>query len=157
MFKALTMSSFRRISLPLLRFSLGLVFVWFGALKVVGTTPVADLVARTVPFLDRTWFVPMLGAFEVALALALMIGRGLRWVTAVMVLHLCGTFLVFVTQPGRAFQHGNPLLLTTEGEFVLKNIVLIAAAIVVATHVRRPRMASAGRDEPLSQQRMPAT
>jgi len=127
----------RRRSLWLLRFSLGLVFVWFGALKIAGRTPVATLIARTIPFFDRTWFVPMLGVFEVLLALALIVGRGLRWVVAIMVAHLCGTFMVFVTQPGMAFQHGNPLLLTEDGEFVLKNLVLIAAALVLATHVRR--------------------
>lgn len=133
----LRLSLSHRASLRLLRFSLGLVFVWFGALKITGATPVAALVGRTVPFLDVRWFVPALGIFEVMLAVALVLGRHLRWVAAVMVAHLCGTFLVFVTQPNIAFQHGNPLLLTTEGEFVFKNIVLITAGLVVATHSRR--------------------
>ncbi|WP_394847499.1 hypothetical protein LZC95_08545 [Pendulispora brunnea] len=124
-------------SLRLLRWSLGLVFVWFGALKITGATPVAALVGRTVPFLDRTWFVPALGIFEVVLAIALVAAWQLRWVVTAMVAHLCGTFLVFVTQPNVAFQHGNPLLLTTEGEFVFKNIVLITAGLVVATQLPR--------------------
>jgi putative oxidoreductase len=53
-------------------------------------------------------------------------------VLAVLVGHLTGTFLVLVTQPQVAFQDGNPLLLTTEGEFVVKNLVLIAGALLVA-------------------------
>lgn len=55
-----------------------------------------------------------------------MIYRWLRSVLAVLVGHLTGTFLVLVTQPGVAFQDGNPQLLATEGEFVVKNLVLIA-------------------------------
>lgn len=126
----------RPLSVPMLRMALGVVFIWFGALKVAGTTPVADLVAGTVPFLDRTWFVPMLGGVEVVLGLALLVGRGLSVVGLILVGHLAGTFGVLVMQPGLAFQHGNPLLLTTVGEFVVKNVVLITAALVVATRSR---------------------
>jgi uncharacterized membrane protein YkgB len=51
-------------------------------------------------------------------------------------MHLAGTFLVFVTQPSAAFTDGNPLPVTVEGEFVTKNMVLIAAALVVAAFAR---------------------
>lgn len=128
----------RRVSLPLLRISLGVVFIWFGALKVANATPVADLVASTVPWVDRTWFVPTLGTVEVVLGLALLVGRGLTIVTVILVGHLCGTFLVLVMEPQLAFQNGNPLLLTTIGEFVVKNVVLISAALVLAAKLRTP-------------------
>ncbi len=52
------------------------------------------------------------------------------------VAHLIGTFLVMIVQPAVAFQNGNPLLLTTEGEFVVKNLVLISALLMLA--VQRP-------------------
>lgn len=129
-----------RYSVPLLRVALGGVFVWFGALKVAGVSPVGDLVAGTVPFLDAGVVVPVLGAFEVVLGLVLMSGRLVGWACAAMVAHLAGTFLVYVAQPGVAFQNGNPLLMTTEGEFVAKNVVLIAAGLVVAAW-SRPRRA----------------
>lgn len=122
----------RWASLPLLRTSLGLVFVWFGGLKVAGVTPVEELIAGTLPFLDPSWLVPALGWFEVVIGLALMIGYRLRWVCAAMVAHLGGTFLTAVTQPAAIFQDGNLLMLTMEGEFVLKNLVLITAGLVVA-------------------------
>lgn len=48
-----------------------------------------------------------------------------------MIAHLSGTFLVLVTQPAVAFQDGNPLALTMTGEFVVKNVVLIAAGLVL--------------------------
>jgi putative oxidoreductase len=109
-----------RNSMRALRLSLGLVFVWFGALKVTNTTPVAELVADTVPFLPGDWFVPALGLFEVLLGLALMTGRRTGIVVLLMVAHLAGTFLVLATQPHVAFSGSNPLLLTMTGEFVVK-------------------------------------
>jgi putative oxidoreductase len=126
----------RRVGLTLLRISLGVVFVWFGALKVANVTPVGDLVAGTLPFVDPAWFVPFLGGVEVALGLGLLLGRAITVVSAVLVAHLCGTFLVLVMQPDLAFQNGNPLLLTTIGEFVVKNVVLIASALVLAARLR---------------------
>jgi putative oxidoreductase len=129
----------RPISLPLLRVSLGIVFIWFGALKVADVTPVGDLVAATVPWVDRSWFVPALGAAEAVLGAALLVGRFLTAVSAVLAAHLTGTFLVLVMQPQLAFQNGNPLLLTTIGEFVVKNVVLISAALVLASALRAPR------------------
>jgi putative oxidoreductase len=122
-----------RASLPLLRVSLGVVFIWFGALKFTNSTPVAELIANTVPFLPARWFVPALGAFEVALGLALLVGRWLGIVALLMVGHLSGTLLVLVTQPQVAFKDGNPLMLTMTGEFVVKNLVLMAAGLVLAT------------------------
>jgi uncharacterized membrane protein YkgB len=131
----------RRVAIPLLRVSLGLVFVWFGALKVFNVTPVGELVAGTLPFVDPAWFVPMLGAVEVALGIGLLLGRMITAVCAVLVAHLCGTFLVLVMQPQLAFQDGNPLLLTTIGEFVIKNVVLISAALVLAARMREAKSA----------------
>ena len=122
-----------RASIPLMRASLGVVFVWFGALKLSNASPVGELVAKTVPFLPANVFVPALGIFEMLLGLGLLIGRRLEIVALLMVAHLSGTFLVLVTQPSVAFQHGNPLMLTMTGEFVVKNIVLISAGLVLAT------------------------
>lgn len=129
----------RRVSLPLLRISLGLVFVWFGGLKIAGVTPVKDLVAGTLPWFDPDFFVPTLGVFEVLIGLGLVSGVQLGWVCAAMVAHLGGTFLTVVMQPDAMFQHGNPLMLTMEGEFVVKNLVLITAALVIATWSRVSR------------------
>ena len=122
-----------RASIPLMRASLGVVFIWFGALKLSNASPVGELVAKTVPFLPANVFVPALGIFEMLLGLGLLIGRRLEIVALLMVAHLSGTFLVLVTQPSVAFQHGNPLMLTMTGEFVVKNIVLISAGLVLAT------------------------
>jgi putative oxidoreductase len=131
----------RQVSLPLLRITMGLVFIWFGALKAADATPVGDLVAATVPFLDRDWFVPFLGGVEILLGMGLLVAWPLRLVLLGLLGHLSGTFLVLVVQPDIAFQHGNPLLLTTVGEFIVKNLVLIAGGLVLASqlHGRRSR------------------
>jgi putative oxidoreductase len=139
------LQALRRFSLPMLRVTLGLVFVWFGALKVVGATPAAGLVAAAVPWLDARWLVPALGWFEIVVGAALMSGYLLGWVCAAMVAHLCGTFLIAVMDPELVFQHHNPLALTMEGEFVAKNFVLIMAALVLAAWARhRPALHRVG-------------
>ncbi len=134
---ALVIAWLRRWSEPILRISLAIVFVWFGALKVFGVTPVADLVADTVYWFDPDWVVPALGVFEIAVGLGLAFKLVPRLVLALFALQMLGTFLVFVLQPGVAFQDGNPLLLTVEGEFVIKNLVLLAAGLVIGASVPR--------------------
>lgn len=119
---------------PALRITLALTFLWFGALKITNDTPVGDFVANTVnwiPGVSGTWFVPFLGVVEVLLGAALLTGRGLRIVLPLLFAHLTGTFLALVTQPEVTFQGGNPVMLTTEGEFVVKNLVLLSAVLVL--------------------------
>lgn len=141
----------QRYTLPLMRVSLGLVYVWFGALKLSDSTPVAQLVAKTVPFIPEHIFVPVLGGVEVLIGLGLILGRFLDLVALVMVGHLAGTFLVLLTQPDLSFQNNNVLELTMTGEFVMKNIVLISAGLVLATRAREraPRRAVAVVETPL--------
>lgn len=121
----------------LLRLALGMVFVWFGALKVIGRSPVAGLVATTLPFMPADAAVIGLGVVEILVGLGLLTRIALRPVLVVFWLQLAGTFLVFIVAPSVAFQDRNPLLLTREGEFIVKNIVLIAAGIVVGGRARR--------------------
>lgn len=121
----------------LLRTTLGIVFIWFGTLKVAGVSPVADLVAGTVYWLRPDVFIPFLGVWEVIIGLGLLWGAALRLVLLLFWLQMAGTFLVLVVRPEIAFQSGNPLLLTVTGEFVIKNLVLIAAGLVIGSSVRR--------------------
>lgn len=124
-----------RAALPMLRVSLGIVFLWFGGLKITGETPVSEMVANTVYWFDPSWFVPLLGVFEVAVGLGLLFGRALRLVLALFVFQMLGTFLVVVVQPEVAFQNSNPLLLTAEGEFVVKNLVLLSAGLLIGSRL----------------------
>jgi uncharacterized membrane protein YkgB len=123
----------------IIRISLGVVFVWFGLLKVMGSSPVYDLASHVVYWLPPEVFVPILGIWEMAIGIGLLLGKALRVVLSLLFLQLAGTFLVLVMRPETAFQGGNPLLLTMEGEFVVKNMVLIAAALAVGGTVRHIR------------------
>jgi len=134
----------RPAALPALRVLLGVVFVWFGALKVTGDSPVGDLVAGTLPWADRDLVLPVLGSVEVLLGIALVAGIGLRLALPALVAHLAGTFLTFVMLPGQMFQDSNPLLLTESGEFVAKNLVLVCAGLVLIAYTQhRPRRGAA--------------
>lgn len=125
----------RRWSVTLLRISLGIVFIWFGALKVFGLTPVTDLVAATVYWVDADWFVPALGVVEMIVGIGLIARRALRLVLLLFLAQMAGTFLVLMVLPEVAFEGGNVLRLTVEGEFVIKNLVLLTAGLVVGATV----------------------
>jgi putative oxidoreductase len=127
----------RRVSLPALRISLCLVFVWFGLLKVVGDSPVADLLRATVPWVNPHLLVPILGWVEIILGLALLAGQPRRLALVAVAAHLTGTFLTFIQAPSQVMTDGNPLLLTANGEFVLKNLVLICAALALLGQTAR--------------------
>jgi len=123
--------------LGLLRVSLGVVFIWFGLLKVIGVTPVADLVVAVISWVPAALSVPMVGVFEVVLGVGLVVGYGLRFTLLLLWLHLAGTFMLLLIRPDLAFQNGNPLFLTADGEFVIKNLVLISGGIAVGSTVHR--------------------
>jgi uncharacterized membrane protein YkgB len=124
-----------RIGVPLLRISLGVVFLWFGVLKVFDVSPVAELVARTIYWFDPGFVVPALGVVEVFVGVCLLSGRLIRVALPLLVLQMVGTFLVLLLLPDVAFRDGNPLLLTVEGEFVVKNLVLLSGALVVGSRL----------------------
>ena len=130
-----------RYAPTLLRLALAAVFVWFGALKVAGISPVHDLIAATLPFLNADVAVPALGGIEVAIGLALAVGVFPRVTLLVLCGHLAGTFLTVLTASDLMFA-GSPFQLTADGEFVMKNLVLISAALLlIATYSRPPRTA----------------
>jgi uncharacterized membrane protein YkgB len=136
-----------RIGVPLLRISLGVVFLWFGLLKVFDVSPVAGLVSKTIYWFDPDLVVPVLGAVEVFIGLCLLSGRLIRVALPLLVLQMVGTFLVLVLLPDVAFRDGNPLLLSVEGEFVVKNLVLLSGALVIGSRLAPlvPRRGAADR------------
>jgi uncharacterized membrane protein YkgB len=124
-----------RIGVPLLRISVGVVFLWFGLLKIFDVSPVSALVAKTIYWFDPDLVVPALGAVEVFVGLCLLAGRLMRLALPLLVLQMAGTFLVLVMHPDVAFREGNPFLLTVEGEFVVKNLVLLSAGLVIGSRL----------------------
>jgi uncharacterized membrane protein YkgB len=120
----------------LLRYTLGLVFFWFGALKLVeGASPAASLVTRTVVWFDPAWFIPFLGVWEMVIGLGLMVKPLIRVAILLLFLQMPGTFLPLLVVPDACWT-AFPFALTLEGQYIVKNLVLIAAALVVGGTVR---------------------
>jgi uncharacterized membrane protein YphA (DoxX/SURF4 family) len=119
--------------ITVLRVALGVVFVWFGALKFVpGLSPAEGLVRATVPFLPAGFFLPFLGLWEVTIGLGFLTGRALRLTILLLFLQMPGTLAPVLLLPERVF--------TFEGQYIVKNLVLIAAALVIGATVRGARL-----------------
>lgn len=125
-----------RYGVRLLRYSLGIIFIWFGALKPFGLSPAQELVSNTVYFVDPEWFVPLLGWWEVAIGIGLLIRPLIRPAIALLFLQMPGTFLPLILLPDVCFT-AFPFGLTLEGQYIIKNLILISAALVVGGTVRQ--------------------
>jgi uncharacterized membrane protein YkgB len=132
------LGSLRRWSIPALRLTLGLVFLWFGVLKLFGASPVAELLKNTYTFLPLQPFAITLGALEVLIGVGLILKRAMRCTLCLLCAHLTGTFIALWLAPALFFHQGNLLWLTADGEFVIKNMVLIAAALVIGGYEVAP-------------------
>ena len=134
----LLLTVFRRWSIPALRLALGLIFLWFGALKIFGSSPVIQLIQETFTFLPIRLFVLTLGVWEMLIGIGIILKRALRCVLVLLSAHLIGTFVALWLNPQHFFVQGFPLSLTADGEFVMKNLVFIAATLVVAGYEVKP-------------------
>ncbi|RLM53531.1 hypothetical protein DVK02_13745 [Halobellus sp. Atlit-31R] len=124
-----------RWSVPALQAALGIVFIWFGGLKVLGVSPAADLVASTVYVVPSEVFVPVLGVWEVLIGLCLLYRPLIRVGLLLLAVQLPGTFLPLILLPDVVYVTF-PHALTVEGQYIIKNLVIIAAALVVGGTVR---------------------
>jgi putative oxidoreductase len=113
-----------------MRISLGIIFLWFGALKLSGNNPVYDLVYASFPFLADGIGNLFLSLLEVMIGILLLINAVPRLTHIVLLLHLAGTFATFITAPSMMFHPYFPIL-TFEGEFVVKNLTLALGGIIV--------------------------
>jgi uncharacterized membrane protein YkgB len=129
----------RRWSIPALRVAIGVIFIWFGVLKLLGVSPVLSLVQKTYSFLPLHVFFLVLSIWEMGIGCGLIFKRALRCTLLLLCMHLMGTFIALLQAPSLFFMNNNPLLLTTEGEFVMKNLVLVASALVIGGYEVRPR------------------
>ena len=124
-----------RYGLIVLRVSLAMIFIWYGALKPLGMSPAEELVKRTVYWLPPDLFVPILGWWEVAIGVCLLIRPLIRVGILLLFLQMPGTILPLFLLPEVCFTR-IPFGLTLEGQYIVKNLVLIGAAIVVGGTVR---------------------
>ncbi len=116
--------------IPVLRVTLGVVFVWFGILKILTVSPAAPILAATYWFFPQEALLVVLGVLECCIGIGLLTKHALRIALALLWLQMLGIFLALFLYPPMFFSQ-NIFLLTFEGEFVVKNIVRIAASLVV--------------------------
>jgi uncharacterized membrane protein YphA (DoxX/SURF4 family) len=130
-----------RHAVPILRIALGIVFLWFGLLKYFpNVSPAEVLAGRTIERLTlgvvhADVALPILATWEVLIGVGLIVGRWLRAVLFLLAVQMLGTLTPLVLFPAETFTIF-PFAPTLEGQYIIKNIVLIGAAMVVGATVR---------------------
>jgi len=124
-----------------LRISMGLIFIWFGVLKPLGLSPAEPLVIATVrwlPLFDGDLWVNIIGWWEVAIGITFLVRRTIRVAIALLALQMIGTLMPLILLPEVTFQTGHlPYGPTIEGQYIIKNLLIISAALVIGGTVRR--------------------
>jgi uncharacterized membrane protein YkgB len=136
-----------------LRWSLGIVFFWFGFLKFFpGVSPAEGLATETISVLTGglvgpALSLPVLAAWECLIGLGLITGRALRLTLLLLFLQMPGTVTPLFIFPELTFQRV-PFVLTIEGQYIIKNLVLVAAGLVIGATVRGGGLVSEGEVQP---------
>lgn len=129
-----------RYGMVIMRAGLGTIFLWFGALKLVpGLSPAEELVRNTVYFMDPDIFLPILALWEMAIGIGLIFGLFMRLTLLLLFLQMTGTALPIFLLPGVVWT-SFPFGLTLEGQYMVKNLALIGAALVLGGTVRGGRL-----------------
>ncbi len=130
-----------RHGITLLRIGLGVVFLWFGALKFIpGLSPAQDLATRTITtltlgLLPEPISLALLAAWECAIGLGMLSGRFMRATILLLLLQMLGTLTPLVLFPAETWQIVF-VAPTLEGQYIIKNLVLVSAALVIGATVR---------------------
>jgi uncharacterized membrane protein YkgB len=124
-----------------LRTSVGVVFFWFGVLKFIpGLSPAEDLAARTISALTfglvtPVVSLPVLAAWECAIGIGLITGRFMRFALRLMFMQMCGTVTPLFLFPHETWVQF-PYAATMEGQYIIKNLVLVSAGLVIYAAAR---------------------
>ena len=128
---------FRAISVPLARVGLFVIFFWFGLLKLLGLSPaeglIEELFGQTIPFMSFGVFYMFFAAFECVIGVLFLVKGMERIVIPLLFIHMITTFLPLFLIPDVAWQ--SFLVPTLEGQYIIKNLAIIAAAIGIAAHL----------------------
>lgn len=117
--------------------ALAAVFIWFGILKLRGEKTATSLIADTVYWGNPDVVVPILGWWEVAIGICLIIRPLIRIALLLLVIRLPGTLLALILLPDVCFVLP-PWIPTIEGQYLVKDLALFGAALVIGGTVRAP-------------------
>lgn len=124
-----------RLGEPAARISLFIIFFWFGILKPLGVSAAGPLVIKTVdwmPLLSPEQWLAVIGWWEVLIGIFFLFRKTTRIAILLLFLQMGGTFMPLFILPEITFQeNGIPFLPTLEGQYIVKNIIIISAALVI--------------------------
>jgi len=118
-------------SITMMRISLAIVYIWFGALKIFGMSPAGELVEQTVYWFQPEIFIPILGICEVIIGLGLLIKKFIPYTILLLLLHMTVTLFPIFILKTICFD-SFPFCPTLIGQYIIKNLVLISGALVVS-------------------------
>lgn len=124
----------RQWGLPAVRISFAIIFFWFGILKPLGLSAAEGLLKKTVawlPFGEPELWLQLIGWWEVVIGIAFLFRKTTKIAIALLFLQMVGTFMPLFFLPEITFQKGNFLLPTLEGQYIIKNVMIISAALLV--------------------------
>ncbi len=128
-----------------LRISIGIIFLWFGGLKFFeGLSPAEDIAVQTIRTLTFGYVSDQiilfgLATWEVLIGIGLLFRIFIRETLLLLYLQMIGTFMPVFLFPQEVF-HIFPYSLTMEGQYIIKNVVVLSAGIVLGATVRGGRL-----------------
>jgi uncharacterized membrane protein YphA (DoxX/SURF4 family) len=128
---------FQKYWIPAARVAMAVVFIWFGMLKVLHLSPAGGLVQAlfesSIHFMTFAAFYTIFAWFEVIIGVLFLIPRATRIVIPLLFIHMVTTFGPLVLLPGESWSAF--MVPTLVGQYIIKNLVLIAVAMGIAAHV----------------------
>ena len=122
--------------LSYLRISIGIIYIWFGALKFFhGYSPAEDLAINTINkltfgLISQPANILLLAIWECAVGILLVSGKSLRLALVFLFIHMACTFTPLLFFPSVSFKFA-PYGFTLVGQYIMKNIIIVCAALVI--------------------------
>lgn len=113
-----------------------IVYIWFGALKVLEVSPVDESVRKATAWIFPSFFSVVLGVWEIAIGFFLLITPMRRIGVWLLFIQFPGTFLPLITNPEECFTLW-PFVLTLKGQYIIKNLISIGAALVIFSNLKQ--------------------
>jgi uncharacterized membrane protein YkgB len=127
------LAAFSRMNMPFARLALFVVYFWFGLLKMVGMSPAGPLVSalwmKTIPFIPLPTFMVLFSAYEMLIGVMFLIPRLERPAVGLLLMHISMTVMPLVLLRGIVWQ--NFMVPSLEGQYIIKNIVIVALALSI--------------------------
>jgi uncharacterized membrane protein YkgB len=128
---------FKRVSIPVARFGMFVVYFWFGILKLLGYSPASPLVQalfdKTIHFMPFPTFMAIFACFEMLIGILFLVKGAERIVLPILFCHMIMVFMPLILLPGITWQ--GFMIPTLEGQYIIKNLVIIAVGIGIAANL----------------------